>query len=369
MTSRWLRTVAVAALTVGLLAFFWRNAHLGRVWTEIAHARRELLLGAVGITVVTYVLRAVRWQRLLAPVGATRFRSVLRATIIGFAVTFVLPARAGEVVRPYLLARRENLSATAAFATIVIERLLDMMTVAGLFGLAVWAAGAPAAGTDPQLWGAVRWGAGLAALGALGLLGLLVLLTGRPIPLRGWVSGRARWLPRSVARLAGRPVERFIAGCAVLRQPGLLARAVGLSVPLWLGIAAGIWLVTAAFNMRIPPSGTMVLLALLVVGVALPTPGAIGGFHAAFQVGATAFYAVPTDRAVGAALVLHAISFVPVTVVGLIWLIQDGLSLTRLDELASPDRQASVAEASMPLGCGQRLAHRRTSGADRGERR
>ena len=78
---------------------------------------------------MTFVVRAERWQYLLGPLGPTRFGMVFRTTVIGFAASAVLPARAGEVIRPYLLARREGLSATAAFATIVVERILDLVAV------------------------------------------------------------------------------------------------------------------------------------------------------------------------------------------------------------------------------------------------
>ena len=81
------------------------------------------------LTLVSYLVRAERWQYLLEPLGPTRYATAFRATVIGFAATAVLPARAGEVIRPYLLARREGLSATAAFATIVVERVLDLVAV------------------------------------------------------------------------------------------------------------------------------------------------------------------------------------------------------------------------------------------------
>jgi len=76
------------------------------------------------------------------------------------------------------------------------------------------------------------------------------------------------------------------------------------------------------------------IVALLVVGVAVPTPGAVGGFHYFYRLGATAFFAASNDRAVGAAIVLHAVSFVPVAIAGLILLAQEGLSLSRLGTLA-----------------------------------
>ena len=88
-------------------------------------------------TGLTFVLRALRWQYILAPLGETHFSNAFQATVIGFAASFLLPARAGEVIRPLLLARREGLPATATFATIILERLMDMVTVLALFAVFV----------------------------------------------------------------------------------------------------------------------------------------------------------------------------------------------------------------------------------------
>ena len=104
----------------------------------------------MGITGLTYVLRAVRWQYLLVPIGHVGFGNALRTTVIGFAASAVLPARAGEVLRPWLLARKEGLSATAAFATIILERVLDTVMVLLLFGLFLLLA-------EPGSRAATRW--------------------------------------------------------------------------------------------------------------------------------------------------------------------------------------------------------------------
>ncbi len=124
-----IRTVVVIGLAVGLIAVFLRNADLGRVWSAVTAARTDYLLLSLGLTLLTFVVRAERWQYLLAPLGRARFSAVFRTTVIGFGASAVLPARAGEVIRPFLLARREGLSATAAFATIVVERILALATV------------------------------------------------------------------------------------------------------------------------------------------------------------------------------------------------------------------------------------------------
>src|SRR5687768_2668673 len=124
-----IRTVVVIGLAVGLLAVFLREADLSQVWSAMASARADLIWLTIGLTALTYVVRAERWKYLLEPLGPTRFRTVFRTTVIGFAASAVLPARAGEVIRPYLLARQEGLKATAAFATILVERILDLVAV------------------------------------------------------------------------------------------------------------------------------------------------------------------------------------------------------------------------------------------------
>jgi len=129
------RTLIVLALSVGMLAWFLRGANLREVWAEIQNGRVGLLVLAVGVTCLTYVFRALRWQYLLHPLGTPPFSAVFKTTVIGFAVSTLLPARAGEVVRPYLLARRAGFSATSAFATIILERVLDLVIDSGPCGV------------------------------------------------------------------------------------------------------------------------------------------------------------------------------------------------------------------------------------------
>jgi glycosyltransferase 2 family protein len=334
MRSR-LRAVLILLLTVGLLAYFLRNADMAGVWTETRRARGGLLVLAVGASALTYVMRAFRWQYLLAPIGHARFSTAFETTTIGFAASFLLPARAGEVLRPYLLARRERLSATACFATIILERLLDLVTVLLLFGLFVLLVDPASIAGDPALYGRVKVG-GLTA-GAASLAGLVVFfaLAGHPERLGRAALKVERVLPARLAQAVARFVETFAQGLAVMRQPRRLLVSLLLSFPLWMSIAAGIWLTSRAFHMTFAYIGSFLVMMLLVVGVAVPTPGAIGGFHTMYQLAVTTFFGVPTDRAVGAAIVLHAVSFVPVTLLGVLFMAREGLSLTRMREMAA----------------------------------
>lgn len=329
-----LRTALILLLAVGLLAWFLRGVHLADVWREIQEGRLDLLGSAVLAVAATYVLRAVRWQYLLMPLGRPGFGPVFRTTVIGFAATSLLPARAGEVVRPYLLARREGMSATATFATIIVERLLDTLTVLLLFASYLLVFDQGMHGRNPAVFGALK--AGGVAVGIAAVVGLAVMMAaaGHPERLGRWALKIERVLPARLAHAVSKLVRLFTTGLAVVRQPGRLLMASALSLPLWLAIAAGIWLTSLAFGIDMPFPGSFVLLALLVVGVAVPTPGAVGGFHEAYRLGVTAFFGAPNDRAVGAAIVLHAISFILVAIVGVVFMAQDGLSLSRVSGMA-----------------------------------
>jgi glycosyltransferase 2 family protein len=339
MPSR-VRTVLILLLTFGLLWFFLRNADMPRVWAEIRRARPSLLLAAVLVTGLTYVLRSLRWQYLLAPLGHTRFVNAFRSTVIGFAATFLLPARAGEVIRPYHLARREGLPATAAFATIILERLLDLVTVLMLFAFFVLSADSTTTAAEPAALARVKLGGFLAAAGGAFALTIAFLAAGHPERLGRWALTIERVLPARIARTVATFVETFTQGLAVMRQPRRLLVSLALSVPLWLSIAAGIWLTSLAFHITLPFVGSFLVMTILVVGVAMPTPGAVGGFHAAYQIAVQSFFAAPDDRAVGAAIVLHGVSFVPVTLLGLVFMARDGLTLSRAQALAATSRPA-----------------------------
>jgi uncharacterized protein (TIRG00374 family) len=340
------RNALIFLLTLGLLGVFLRSVNVAEVWAETRRANAWLLLLAVGVTGLTYAVRALRWQYLLAPIGATHFGTAFRTTVIGFAATFLLPARAGEVIRPYLLARREGLNATAAFATIILERLLDLITVLSLFAFFVLTAAPNAVGGDPALFARVKMGGLAAAAAAVGGAAVFFLLAGHPERMGRLALRIERVLPPRLAHAVARFVETFSHGLAVMRQPRRLLIALGLSVPLWLAIATGIWLTSRAFHITFPFPASFLVTTVLVVGVAVPTPGAVGGFHLAYQIAASVFFGAPADRAAGAAIVLHAISFVPVTLLGIYFMAREGLTLAGARRMAEAQRSETEAAAS-----------------------
>jgi uncharacterized protein (TIRG00374 family) len=344
MRSR-LRAVLVLALTVGLLAFFFNDVNFGDVWAATREADPRLLALAVGVTMMIYAFRTLRWQYLLAPIGRTHFGVAFQATIIGFAASFLLPARPGEVLRPYLLARREGLPPTACFATIILERLLDLVTVLLLFGAFVVFVDPASLSADPALYARVKTGGLLAAAGAMAGLAILFLLAGHPERLGAWALRLERVLPARMAQLVAHFVEGFAQGLAVMRRPAHLLGSVALSFPMWLSIALGIYVTSHAFHMTFGYLGSFLVTTLLVVGVAMPTPGQVGGFHEMYKIAVMAFFGVSKDTAIAGAIVLHAISNVPIALLGLVFMAKEGLSFGSMRQMGA---RAPESESAAP---------------------
>jgi len=337
-----IRTILAVALGVGLVAVFLRNADLARVWEAMRGARVDLLTSAVVLTLVTYVVRTERWQYLLGPLGKTRFGVAFRATVIGFAASAVLPARAGEVLRPYLLARREGLSATAAFATIIVERILDLVAVLVLLATYLVAFDPGMGARDSALFSAIRLGGLVMAPVAVVAMVVMYVLAGHPHWVQAWLRLSERVLPGRLVSILARAIRMFSEGFAVLRRPERLLASFAWSLVLWIVICAETWVVARAFDIQMPFVGAWLMLALLVVGVSVPTPGGVGGFHEAFRLGATSFFAADNDAAVGAAILLHATSFVPVTLLGLWYAAREGLDLKGLKQMTDRSAPAEV---------------------------
>lgn len=337
-----IRTALVTLLAIALFAWFLSRANLAGIAAEIAHARMDLIVWSAVIAAVMPIIRAIRWRYLLDPIGPTRFGPVLRATLIGFAALAVLPARAGDVIRPYLVARTEGLSAPSVFATIVMERALDVIVVLTLLASFVWVFDGRAI-LPADMLAPIQASTTLAGGVVIALMAVMWTLATHPERIERLIARTDRLLPRRVAhRLAGL-ARTFSEGFAVAREPRDLAIALIWSFPLWVSIAIQAWLVTRAFGIVIPLTGSFLIQAMLVIGVAVPTPGAVGSFHEAYRIAVTTFFHAPINAAVSAALVLHAVQLLTSLVPGVIVMAHDGLGVAGLGRLAGVAREGDGA--------------------------
>jgi uncharacterized protein (TIRG00374 family) len=304
------------AVSLVLLWLAARGVSLDELADSFRQIRPGWLVGTLATIVVRFWCTAVRWQVLLRPVKPISVHRLFSVTMIGFMANNVLPARMGEFVRAYALAKSETLSASLAFATIVLERVFDGFTllaflVGGLLFL------------RPERW--LVWSAGMSFCLYVGVLGgLLWLRQGR-----GFDRLLAR-LPLGLRARAARLLDSFALGLDVLSDPRALGVAAALSLAVWGVSVAGVWTMFAAFGLDLPVHAAVLLLAIVAVAVALPSaPGYVGTFQAG-TVAALALFAVPESTAFSFSLLYHAIHFVPITVAGLVYLGVMNLTLTEL---------------------------------------
>ena len=354
MSSRRWRLAGGALLALVLLALFFRGVDWKELGAAFRSANHVYLAGVVAITVVTYFLRAWRWGSLLAPLARVPLRDLLPATIVGFMTGLLVP-RAGEVVRPYLISRRHPIRTSAGFASIILERLVDLVTVLMLFGLYLYVLPTPAAQTRGPLLGFLKLGGAMAGAAALAVLAVLLLLHGHA----GAVVRRLRRvlspLPERWVDVVARAVATFAEGLAVLKaSPAHLLVIFGQSVLVWLCIDLSIWWNNLAFGLDLPFHTSFLMVAFLTVGVAAPTPGAVGGFHEFYLLALTQAFGVDKHTAAAAGIACHALTNLPVLVLGLALLGREGLTMGKVADLtetppdAPPGARMAAFEPTRP---------------------
>lgn len=334
MSSRRWRLAGGAVLALLLLAVFFRGVDWAELGAAFRSANPLYLFGVVAATVLTYLLRAWRLGSLLAPLAPVPFRDLFAATAVGFMTGLLVP-RAGEVVRPYLISRRHPIRLSAGFASIILERLLDLITVLLLFALYLYVLPTPAAQTRGPLLGYLKLGGALAGAAAVVVLAVLLLLHGHADPVVTMLRRVLSPLPDGIVGVIARAVATFAEGLAVLRaSPGHLLVIFGQSVLVWLSIGLSIWWNNLAFGLHLPFHTSFLMVAFLTVGVAVPTPGTVGGFHEFYLLALTQAYAVDKHTAAAAGIACHALTNLPVLVLGLALLGREGLTVGKVADLA-----------------------------------
>jgi uncharacterized protein (TIRG00374 family) len=330
LRSRRFQAIASAVLAIGLFAFFLSRVPLSQIAARIEAVSPGWLVASVVISISTFALRALRWVWILRPVGTVPWFPAFRATAVGFAANTVLPARAGEVLRPAMLARERSLPFAALLASIVFERLLDALSQLTYLGIALGTGAAAAGGIVSS--GRLRLA--VAVLAAVALAVALFAVLWRDATER-FFELLFRILPERFRPAARRMAHTFLDGFASLKTPRLAALVGAGSLFLWLVINFQIYCVLRAFGLDLPLTASFVTTSAAVLGLVVPTPGGVGGYHAALQFALTRVYGVPIATATGVALIAHAVSFAPISLIGFVLFAASPLRRSGLQTLAS----------------------------------
>lgn len=269
-----------------------------------------LIALSVVILIFMQIIRSVRWGFLLAPMERISQTMLFAITSVGFLAIVSIPARIGELARPYLITKRTSIPMSSALATILIERLLDSATVLLVMAGTILMTPLPS-------W-LVRSGFFVLIITILAMATVVIIYAKREIVFRRLLS-RASHLPKRWGRII-ETIQRFVDGFKVIANCRYLLLAGLFSVLFWLIDALSIYLLLRAFHLELPLISAFVIMLILLVGIVIPTaPGFIGNWHFACVVGLSLFD-VPKAEALSFAIVYHFITMVVIIGLGLVYL-------------------------------------------------
>jgi uncharacterized protein (TIRG00374 family) len=243
--------------------------------------------------------------------------------MVGYMMNNILP-RAGEIVRPYTIGKLEQVPKSAAFGTIVVERILDMASFLILVALIPVVYQGPLTESFPWL---VDTGIIVSAI----TIGFLALFAGLAIR-RDWTDSLIRRLEKLLPARIGQQLDgimhSFLDGFMFLSRPGRFLIIAILSILIWFLYVVMTFVAFFAFDLdHLGLGGGLVVLAISSIGIALPTPGGTGTYHAFTSQSLSRLYGVDPTLALSFATVTHAVGFIGVTIIGLYYFLRDHIQV------------------------------------------
>jgi uncharacterized protein (TIRG00374 family) len=330
--------LAVAALLVVAFLVYrvWGSSFQWRLFLNtLSHINWFWLSVSILMTLLTNWGRALRWQIMLRPLGSTlTIRKLTYDTAIGFTAV-VLLGRAGEVVRPYLIAVSAGVPFSSQVAAWMLERILDLLAVLLLFGLAL--AWIPSRGL--ALGPALRWilGTGGYLVTAIGLACLLFLALFRNFSeaAQRRILSAVTFLPENYYKRVERTLSAFSQGMESTRDASSLVLLLAYTVLEWGLIIVSYY----GLFLSLPVTGQLkltdvvIFLGFLAFGSLVQIPGVGGGIQVVAVLVLTEIYRIPVEAAAGVAVFIWFITFVVVVPVGLICAFHEGLTWSKLKQL------------------------------------
>ena len=333
-------------LCVSLVCLWWAgrelisNPHARREFTEAFRQADYLYLPVLlGMLVIFYAMKAYRWKLLLTPLGDFHtWRDCFGPMLSGFAVNNVLPARAGEIVRGMVFARRTRQPVASVLVTVALERIFDMLSIMVYLSLGLFSL------PDMPDW-MRRTAMGVGGAAAVGVLGAIVFLI--------WTSAFVKVIhgglavirvPLSLREKVDRLLETAAQGLSSLKSPTTLALIVVVSMLQWALNAGMMYLALRSFGVDVPFAAALVLMGVVALGVAVPaSPGFFGVIQVCFT-DTLQIFEVSRPAVLAASIYYHMIQYIPVTLCGLLWLSRSGFHIH--EATAEPQLPATIPDPS-----------------------
>lgn len=325
-------------ISAGLLWWALRGLRLEEVWGSLKDANYIWLLPGIAVYFLGVWARAWRWHYLLRPLKRIPTRTMFPIVAIGYMGNNIYPARAGELLRAFVLRRREQVPISASLATIIVERAFDGIVMLSFVFLNL--SELATLTVDSGFAGSIQ---SLALIGAAVFLGavvvflLMAIFPDRSRQVSAWLVGRLapiRWRENLMG-----VAERFLEGLASLRSPADVLMVLATSVVIWLFETGKYWFVMHAFPFEVSFFALMLMNGIVNLATTIPSaPGYVGTFDAP-GIAVLEAYSVSRAVAAGYTLVLHVALWLPITLLGAFYMLRESLSWSAVqEELAEAGR-------------------------------
>jgi len=330
--SRWILAAVGLLLSAVAVYVLLKQVSTRDLASNLRTADPWWLLAACLLTVVIYWLRAWRWGELLSPVARVPGGRLFATTMVGFLAINALPARLGELVRAYALARSERIKTVTVLASVVIERIFDLAALIVFWALSLLFAPYPA-------W--FRWSGYLTiALSVAVTAGLWLLHASHHVP-SSFGSRLRALLPARLKAPLQRPVASFAEGLRVLGRPSTIAYAGLLTLAMWVVTGLVFLAVGQSMGLSLPLWSPLLLSFIVCVAIMLPSsPGFIGVLEGSCVVGLS-LLGVDTSRALAYGVLFHVTQILPLIVLGGFYALWGRVGRVRLEELEQPVGEGS----------------------------
>ncbi len=311
---------------------FIRGMDLKEMWEATKDANYFYIFLAAIINTFSFFIRAERWDYLLEPIKKVRLGSLFSAVCIGFMGNSILPARAGEFIRAYVIGKREGISKTSSFATIVLERLFDGFTLLIMLIFIVSLFPFPRDNystyiTTGRLYGAVIFTSLFYGLA----ISMVILMSWKPKNV--WEIMHItlfRFFPKTFVSKIEELYKSFLLGFDSLKKGRHIFSISVYSVILWFVTAFGLYLLFPAFSIQFNYFAAILVMVVVAVVIMLPSsPGYVGTFHLASSE-TLILLGVNVNKAKSFAILHHACCIVPVTILGLFYLSRVNLTFKEI---------------------------------------
>ena len=342
----------ILAVLVYLQYRHWRTFDWGTFWSQTNRVNKWHVLHAVALIYIAYAMRAIRWKVFLKPVRPkTKVRELLAPTLIGF-TGLALLGRAGEFIRPYLIARRTALPFSSQLAVWAVERIFDAGAFAVLTILAIFLPSALQSIPHPEYYAWFREAGFILTALVLGMAAAAAIIARSGEAVACWVEAKFSHLPSNLAHKLGQRVREFRLGLNTIHGPWSLLWLALVSVGMWYTIALSYHEVTHSYGvdaLEIPVSQLLILILASMVGSILQLPAVGGGSQVATITILSHVFDVPPEMAASCGILLWLVTFAAVVPVGLLLSHHERLSLRKL---SVESHQAEEAELMGPPAAG-----------------